>query len=74
MSARLSEWITSAGSEDLLFVENAQLKQLNQEMKKNLDDLQQDMQEAKILVKQTQSKVEKLAASVDKIQEPENNK
>lgn len=74
MSARHSEWITSDGSEDLLFAENIELKQLNLEMKKNLDGLQQDVQEAKLLFKQTQSKVDKLAASVDKIEEPENGK
>jgi hypothetical protein len=71
MSARHSTWSTPANPEDPLLAENIQLKQLNQEMKKDWDGLEQNVKEAKILVQQTQSKVEKLAAAVDKIEEPE---
>jgi hypothetical protein len=71
MSARHSPSPTPASPEELLLAENAQLKELNQEMKKNLDGLEQGVQEAKILVRQTQSKVEKLAASMDKVPEPD---
>lgn len=71
MSARHITWVAEDSPEDLLLVENIQLKQLNREMKKNLDVLEQGVQDAKTLVQQTQSKVDKLEASIDKIEEPD---
>ncbi len=71
MSARHSTWLTPAHPEDPLLAENIQLKQLNQEMKKDLDGLEQDVKEAKVLVQKTQFKVDKLAAAVDQIEEPD---
>jgi phage shock protein A len=71
MSARHSTWLTPDNPEELLLAENAQLRQLNREMKKNLDGLEQGVQEAKTIVQQTQSKMDKLEASIDKIEEPD---
>jgi glutamate mutase epsilon subunit len=71
MSARHITWVTESSPEDLLLEENIQWKQLNREMKKNLDGLEQGVQDAKTLVQQTQSKVDKLEASIDKIEEPD---
>jgi hypothetical protein len=71
MSARHITWVEEASPEDLLLAENVQLKQLNQEMKKNWDGLEQGVQEVKVIVRKTQSKMDKLEASIDKIEEPD---
>lgn len=71
MSARHITWVAEDSPEDLLLAENIQLRQLNHEMKKNLDGLQQGVQEVKVIVRKTQSKMDKLEASIDKIEEPD---
>lgn len=71
MSARHITWVEEVNPEDLLLAENIQLKQLNQEMKKNLDGLEQGVHEVKVIVRKTQSKMDKLEASIDKIEEPD---
>lgn len=75
MSARHTTWVTEVNPENSFSTENTQLQQLHQELhrevEKNLDGLEQEVQEAKVLVRKTQSKVDKLEASIDKIKEPD---
>jgi phage shock protein A len=70
MSARHIDALVPVGFEELVVLENIQLRQIKKEMSKNLDGLEQGVQEAKKLVRQTQSKVEELASSIGKIEEP----
>jgi hypothetical protein len=70
MSARRVDGMVPTGLEELIIFENSHLKQINGEMKKNLDGLEQDVKEAQKLVHKTQSKVEELAISIGEIEKP----
>ena len=67
MSARHIHGLSAADFEKMSSFENIQLKQINGEMRENLDGLEQDVREAKSLVRETQSKVDELAESLGKI-------
>ncbi len=71
MSARHIDALVPVGLEEMVVIENIQLRQIKKEMVKNLDGLEQGVQEAKTLVRQTQSKVDELASSINKIEEPQ---
>ena len=71
MSARRIDELVPAGMEEAVVFESSELRQINQQMKENLEGLERDVKEAKTLVRQTQSKVEELAVSVGKIEEPQ---
>ena len=67
MSARHIHGLTTADFEKMVSFENTQIKQINCEMRENLDGLEQDVREAKSLVHETQSKVDELVESIGKI-------
>jgi hypothetical protein len=69
MSAKHLPTLTAVDFEELACLERSQLKQLKRETIKNMDGLEQDIKDAKRLVRQTQGKVEELAISFDKIEE-----
>jgi peptidoglycan hydrolase CwlO-like protein len=71
MSARHIPSLTPAVFDQLATDEISRLQSLNQEMTENLKVIEQDVREAKTLVRQTQSKVDELAVSIDKIKEPQ---
>lgn len=73
MSARRIDELVPAGMEEAVVFETSELRQINQEMKENLEGLERDVKEAKTLIRQTQSKVDELASSVGKIQPQEEN-
>ena len=70
MSARRIDGIMPMGLEELILFENSHLKQINKEVEKNLDGLEQDVKEAQKIVQKTQSKVEELATSIGKMEKP----
>lgn len=71
MSARRIDELVPAGMEDVVVFESSDLKQINQEIKENLEGLERDVKEAKTLVRETQSKVDELASSIGEVQEPQ---
>lgn len=67
MSARHVKELVPAGMEDVVS-DSSNLVAINREMAKNLEGLEEDVKEAKTLVRQTQSKVEELASALGKIE------
>jgi hypothetical protein len=70
MSAKYIPALTPEIFDQLTAYENSEIGELNREMTQNLKVLEQSVKEAKTLVHQTQSKVEELALSLEKIKEP----